>query len=102
MSTTILLGMPRIILSGGAIAVLVAATAITLKITQPKVTLPRAAVAAPVVPVHPAPESTPWQFKQTLARFAGRDGVTLSGRDACAPLPAALVAPLKCYARHRP
>jgi len=54
MSTTILLGMPRIILSGGAIAVLVAATAITLKITQPKVTLPRAAVAAPAQPVDPA------------------------------------------------
>ena len=54
MSTTILLGMPSIILSGGAIAVLVAATAITLKITQPKVTLPRAALAASAQPVDPA------------------------------------------------
>jgi hypothetical protein len=33
---------------------LVAATAFTLKITQPKVTLPRAAIAAPVQPVDPA------------------------------------------------
>jgi hypothetical protein len=55
---------PRTILLGGAIAALVAATALTLKITQPKVTLPRAAVAAPVGPVHPAPESTPWQFNK--------------------------------------
>ena len=46
--------MPRIILSGGAIAVLVAATAITLKIIQPKVTLPRAALSASAQPVDPA------------------------------------------------
>jgi hypothetical protein len=57
-------GVPRTILLGGAIAVLVAATALTLKITQPKVTLPRAAVAAPVGSIHPAPESTPWQFNK--------------------------------------
>jgi hypothetical protein len=38
----------------GAIAMLVAATAFTLKITQPKVTLPRAAIAAPVQPVDAA------------------------------------------------
>ena len=57
MSATNLSGMPRTILLGGAIAVLVAATALTLKITQPKqpkVTLPRAALAAPVQPVDPA------------------------------------------------
>jgi hypothetical protein len=34
--------------------VLVAAAALTLRITQPKVTLPRAAVAAPAQPVDPA------------------------------------------------
>ena len=54
MSATILLGVPRTILLGGAIAVLVAATALTLKITQPKVTLPRAAVAASAQPRDPA------------------------------------------------
>jgi hypothetical protein len=54
MSATILLGVPRTILLGGAIAVLVAATALTLKITQPKVTLPRAAVAASAQPLDPA------------------------------------------------
>ena len=53
MSATNLLGVPRNILLAGAIAVLVAA-ALTLKITQPKVTLPRAAVAAPAQPVDPA------------------------------------------------
>jgi hypothetical protein len=40
-------------LLGGAIAVLVAATALTLKITQPKVTLPRAALVASAQPVDP-------------------------------------------------
>jgi len=44
----------RRILLGVAIAMLVAATAFTLKITQPKVTLPRAAIAAPVQPVDAA------------------------------------------------
>jgi hypothetical protein len=56
MSATILLGVPRVILLGGAIAVLVAATALTLKITQPKltkITLPRAAVAS-AQPLDPA------------------------------------------------
>jgi hypothetical protein len=56
--------MPRSILLGGAIAALVAATAFTLKITQPKVTLPHAAVVAPAVPIHQAPLSTPWQFNK--------------------------------------
>jgi hypothetical protein len=56
--------MPRSILLGGAIAALVAAAALTLKITQPKVTLPRAAVAAPTAPIHPAPLSTPGQFNK--------------------------------------
>jgi hypothetical protein len=41
-------------LLGGALSVLVAATAFTLKITQPKVTMPRAALATPVQPVDPA------------------------------------------------
>ena len=54
MSATNLLGVPRNILLAGAIAVLVAATALALKITQPKLTLPRAAVAAPAQPVDPA------------------------------------------------
>ena len=54
MCATNLLGVPRIILLGGAIAMLVAATALTLKITQPKVTLPRAAVAASAQPLDPA------------------------------------------------
>ena len=54
MSATILLGVPRTILLGGALAVIEAATAITLKITQPKLTLPRAAVAAAAQPVDPA------------------------------------------------
>jgi hypothetical protein len=53
MSATILLGVPRTILVGGTLAVIVAATAITLKITQPKVTLPRAAVAASAQPLDP-------------------------------------------------
>ena len=64
MSATNLLGVPRTILLGGAIAVLVAATALTLKITQPKITLPRAAIAAPTGPIHPAPLSTPSQFNK--------------------------------------
>jgi hypothetical protein len=64
MSGIILLGVPRTILLGGAIAALVTVTALTLKITQPKVTLPRAAVAAPAGPIHPAPLSTPWQFNK--------------------------------------
>jgi hypothetical protein len=59
MSATNLLGIPRSILLGGAIAMLVAAIALMLKITQPnvtlqRVTLPRAAVAASVQPVDPA------------------------------------------------
>jgi hypothetical protein len=54
MSATILLGVPRVVLLGGALVVLVAATGLTLKVTQPKVTLPRAAVAAPIQPVDPA------------------------------------------------
>jgi hypothetical protein len=57
MSATILLGLPRIILLGGAIAVLVAATAFTLATTRPKLTkltLPRATIAAPVQPLDPA------------------------------------------------
>jgi hypothetical protein len=57
MSATILSGMPRMILLGGATAVLVATTALTLKITQPKLTkipLPRAAIAAPAQPLDPA------------------------------------------------
>jgi hypothetical protein len=63
MSATNLLGMPRTILLGGTIAVLVAATALTLKITQTnvtlhKVTLPRAALAAPAKPLGPAILST--------------------------------------------
>jgi hypothetical protein len=52
MSATILLGVPRTILLGGTLAI-AAATAITLKITQPKVTLPRAAVAASAQPLDP-------------------------------------------------
>jgi hypothetical protein len=67
MSAIILSGVPRIILLGGATAVLVAATALTLKTTQPKltkITLPRAAIAAPAGPIHPAPLSTPWQFNK--------------------------------------
>jgi hypothetical protein len=64
MSAIILFGVPRTIWLGGAIAVLMAATALTLKITQPNVTLPRAAVAAPAGPIHPAPLSTPWQFNK--------------------------------------
>ena len=62
MFATNLLGVPRTILLGGAIVVLVAATALTLKITQPKVTLPRAAGAASTGPIHPAPLSTPRKF----------------------------------------
>jgi hypothetical protein len=54
MSATVLLGVPRIILLGGAIAALVAAITLTLKITQPKVTVPRAALAAPAKPLDPA------------------------------------------------
>jgi hypothetical protein len=54
MSATNLLGVRRNILLAVAIAVLVAATALTLRITQPKVTLPRAAVAATAQPVDPA------------------------------------------------
>ena len=54
MSATNLSGVPRTILLGGAIALLVAATAFTLKITQPKVTLPRAALAVPAQPVDSA------------------------------------------------
>ena len=54
MSSTNLLGVPRNILLAVAIAVLVVATALTLRITQPKVTLPRAAVAAPAQPVDSA------------------------------------------------
>jgi hypothetical protein len=61
MSATILLGVPRTILLGGAIAVLVAATALTLKITQPNVTLPRAAVAASAQPLDPAILHAPLQ-----------------------------------------
>jgi hypothetical protein len=51
MPATNLSGVPRTILLGGAIALLVAATALTLKITQPKVTLPRAALAVTAQPV---------------------------------------------------
>ena len=58
MSATI----PRSILLGGVIAALMAASALTLKITQPKVTLPRAAGAASTGPIHPAPLSTPRKF----------------------------------------
>ena len=54
MSATILSGVPRTILLGAAIVVIMAVTAITLKITQPKVTLPRAAVAASAQPLDPA------------------------------------------------
>jgi hypothetical protein len=65
MSAINLLGVPRTILFGGAIAVLLggaiavlaAATALTLNITQPKlakITLPRAAVAASAQPLDPA------------------------------------------------
>ena len=56
MSAINLLGVPRNILLAGAIAVLVAATALTLKITQPtltKITLPRATVAS-AQPLDPA------------------------------------------------
>jgi hypothetical protein len=54
MPATNLSGVPRTILLGGAIALLVAATALMLKITQPKVTLPRAALAVPAQPLDPA------------------------------------------------
>jgi len=53
MPATNLSGVPRTILLGGAIALLVAATALMLKITQPKVTLPRAALAVTAQPVDP-------------------------------------------------
>ena len=79
MSATNLLGAPRNILLAGAIAVLVAATALALKITQPKVTLPRAAVAAPAQPVDPAILAGPLH-----ATITGRDGVALSGREVAA------------------
>jgi hypothetical protein len=55
-----------------------------LKSTQPKVTLPRAALAAPAQPVDPASLMGPCENLEAK-------GVTLSGRDEQSPLPAALV-----------
>jgi hypothetical protein len=50
----------------GAVLAMLAVTALTLKLTQPKVTLPRAAVAAPPVqPIDPAILHTHFQKLRT-------------------------------------